>query len=165
MVARAVQGFNPYSSSSQLIGVAGGGLNTGVQRFDVGLGLTATGDTVVSLPYGDNARGPGGSLEAVGPNFTIAGDGWHTYSLVYDPTTELANLFVDGLERLTGYSGNMTFLSNSGLYFGASSGGQGDFNFVQITSAPEPSSVALLLLGGAGLFVWLGKQRLKSCKG
>ncbi len=94
MVARAVQGTNPpYVEQTSPVVVAGGGLNTGTERFDVALGLDASGDTTVVLINAGDVFGPGGSLVGVGPSYTLSGNGYHTYTLNYDAATHLfANL-------------------------------------------------------------------------
>jgi len=57
-------------------------------------------------------------------------------------------LFVDGTERIRGYTGDPSFLDNKGLKFGAFSGGQINFAQVQLTSpVPEPSGRALMGVG------------------
>jgi hypothetical protein len=159
MIARAVQGINPTYDASHPVAVAGGGLNTGLQRFDVALGLDGNGNSVVFLVTADDNSGPGSSLVGTGPSYTLTGNDYHTYTLTYDPLTQLADLFIDGVQRIEGYAGNSTNRSNVGLYFGAASGGQGDFNFVEVTSVPEPSTLALALGGGAiGLLAYIRRR-------
>jgi hypothetical protein len=150
IVARALLNIAPTYDATHPVAITGGGLNTGAQRFDIALGLNASGDTVVFLFTADDAIGPGSSLVGAGPSYTLtgAGNGYHNYSLVYNPVTQLADLSVDGITRIQGYTGNTTFKANVGLYFGASSGGQGNINFAQVVSVPEPSSVVLLVVGG-----------------
>lgn len=145
MTARVVQGLAPLYSPDQPVAMGGVIFNTGIQRFDVGLGLDTNGDTVVFLPTSIGATGPGASLEGPGPSYTLVGSGssYHTYSLVYDPASQLADLFVDGILRIEGYAGNTSFIANGGLMFGGASGGQANFSFVQVASVPEPSSIAL----------------------
>ncbi len=155
IVARALQNIAPTYDPSHPVAITGGGLNTGAQRFDIALGLNSSGDTVVFLFTADDAIGPGSSLVGAGPSYTLtgAGNAYHNYNLVYNPVTHLADLSVDGITRITGYSGNTTFKSNVGLYFGASSGGQGNINFAQVVSVPEPSSAVLFAAGAVALAV------------
>ena len=70
-----------------------------------------------------------------------------------------ASLYVDGVDRIDGYSGGTTFLNPGvGLIWNAFSGGQGNFNRAElqtgmIFSVPEPSSV---ILGGIAALIGLG---------
>jgi len=160
--ARAVQAINPTYDATHPVGIAGGSLYTGVQRFDIYLGLDASGDTVVFLPTAVDAVGPGSSLVGAGPSYTLTGQGssYHTYSLVYDPGTQLADLFVDGVSRIQGYGGNTTFnTTNAGLVFGGASGGQANFRLAAVQSVPEPTSAALLAAGGAALVALMYRRR------
>jgi hypothetical protein len=159
MVARALPGIAPTYDATHPVAIAGAGLNIGTQRFDIALGLNSSGDTVAFFFTADDAVGPGSSLVGAGPSYALPGNGYHTYSLVYSPTTHLADLSIDGISRIQGYSGNTTFKSNVGLYFGASSGGQGNFSFVQVSSVPEPSSLVLCALAGLGIVVIFCRNR------
>src|SRR5207237_6060971 len=82
-------------------------------RFDMHLTRDANGDTVVTLPTD--------VVAATGPSYTLVGSGstYHTYDLVFDPSTNLADLFVDGVKRITGYAGTSQFNSDFGLLFGS----------------------------------------------
>jgi hypothetical protein len=152
MVARVLQLQAPAYDGINHIVIGGADLDTGARRFEVDLGINMNGDTVVVLPTSVDAGGPGGSIRTPGPSFTLTGSGssYHDYELVYDPTTQLADLFVDGVDRIQGYAGHTSFVGDRGLVWGAFSGGQGNFNLVQVdssTSVPEPRSVALVVVG------------------
>jgi hypothetical protein len=150
MVARAVLGLAPTYDPSTPKVIAAAFLDTGARRFEIVLGLNSSGDTVAVLPTSISGGGSGdGSINAPGPSYTLTGlgNGYHTYVLVQSPATHLADLFVDRVDRLQGYAGHTSFLSNSGLVFGAVSGVQGNFNFVQLAVVPEHSTAMLMLLG------------------
>jgi len=84
---------------------------------------TAAGDPVVFL------SGGGGSVTLTG-----LGDGYHSYELVFDPhaSPASATLWVDGLARITGYSGfprTLTRVIWGGLQ--SSTTGEGRYNRVE----------------------------------
>lgn len=68
------------------------------------LGAEADGDPVILL--WDGGTGNGGS-KATGISYTLdgGGGGYHLYALVFDPVTGSVGLFIDGIERLSGYTG------------------------------------------------------------
>ena len=137
LVARVIQGIaTPYSADSP-IGIAGTTYDTGSLRWDIDLGIDANGDTVVILANSTNASGPGGEVEEIGPSYTLVGSGstYHTYEL--DESGGTASLYVDGVEVITGYTGNATNVSNKGLYFGVNSGGTVNYNLMNIATIPK----------------------------
>ena len=80
-------------------------------------------------------------------------DGYHTYELLFDPSDETADLFVDNVLRYEGWAGVPT-VQPLGVSFGtggAISTGQGNYSFIQLSIVPEPSSVALWCLMGLAL--------------
>ncbi len=169
LVARVLQNPNlapaVYDSNNQV--VIGGALVSPIagKRFEVDLGLDSSGDTVAVLPTSISSPGPG-QIVAPGPSYTLTGegDGYHTYELVYNPTTQLANLLVDGIDRIDGYAGHTSFVGNYGLVWSAFSGGQANFNLVELNSAaivPEPSAFMLLGVGAIGLIAlpWRRRRR------
>ena len=82
-----------------------------------------------------DAYGPGASVRAFGTSYTLNDAGYHTYDLVFNPNTQSASLFIDGVERISGYTGYTYNLSADwGLVFGALSGGGMNFNLVRLTS-------------------------------
>ena len=167
MVARAIENIAPVWSASSQIAVAGANLIFGGLRWEIDLGIDANGDTVVILPNTLNNNGPGGSILEFGPSHVLTGsdDTYNTFQLVYNPISNLANLFVNGTEEITGYTGNTSFVENWGLAFYAVSGGRGNFNLVEVTSGaspsvPEPSSLAIFLsalIGLIGMTWWATK--------
>jgi hypothetical protein len=169
LVARAIQNVAPAFTSSMETWVAGATVNYGGLRWIIALGIDAAGDTVVFLPttYGLE---PGGSVAGDGPSYTLVGSGssYNTYQLAYDPTTGLANLFVNGTEEIAGYAGDTSFVLSDAADFDAVSGGQGNFNFVELASGPsptvpEPTSLAIFASALVGLASGLRyKSRLLS---
>jgi len=161
--ARASQGVAPVYDSSSHITVGGAAVDMGTSRFEIGLGVDGSGDTVVVLPTSIDPLGPEGSIRTPGPSYTLVGSGssYHTYQLVFNSEIQAADLFVDGTERIRGYTGDPSFLDNKGLKFGAFSGGQINFAQVQLTSpVPEPSGRAMM---GAGVLLLIS-LRLISLK-
>jgi hypothetical protein len=166
LVARVVQGLAPAYDSTYHITIGAAHLDNGVRRFEIDLGLDSNGDTVAVLPTSIDAAGPGGSIQSPGPSYTLSGsgNGYHTYALHYNPATQLADLFVDGVDRIQGYAGHTSFVSNGGLVWAAFSGGEGHFNLVQLTSGaatavPEAASLTLLGIGAVGLFGYRWRRR------
>jgi hypothetical protein len=95
-------------------GFANVDFGNGRRRFDINLIKTGDGNTLVRL---NNSVPPGPS-----PEYTVQGTDYHTYELVFDPTTQTATLFIDGVPRLTGYAGHTNFIGDFGPWFGATSG-------------------------------------------
>jgi hypothetical protein len=153
LVARVLQNglAPPYTTSDPAI-IGGAYVFYAGVRWEIELGLNSQGDTVAALPN-TVSSGPGGSVESNGASYTLTGSGspYHTYQLFYDPSTKVADLSVDGVVRLTDYTGNTSFPRDSALVWGAWSGGQGNFNLVQVqtglASVPEPTSLTLLITG------------------
>jgi hypothetical protein len=143
--ARVVQGLAQAYDSVEHVTIGGAVVELS-RRYDVFLGLDSNGDTVVVLPTSVSIT-TGGQISMPGPSYTLTGSGssYHNYQLVYDPGTELADLYVDGILRLEDYAGHSSFVHNRGLLWGAHSGGQANFSFVELASIPEPS--AFLYLG------------------
>ena len=144
--ARVVQGLAPSFDTVNYVTIGGAGLDTGLKRFLVNLGLDVNGDTVVSLDTALDV-GYGGAMRSFGPSFILTGSGssYHNYQLVFRPGGQVADLFVDGIERITNYAGEVSniYVQNSGLMFSAVSGGQVNFDFVQLTigtqNIPSPT--------------------------
>jgi PEP-CTERM motif len=166
MVARVLQnGLAPAYTTSDPVTMGGATVNYAGVRWEVDLGINSMGDTVVVLANTIDAGGPGSSIRSFGASYTLTGSGstYQTYQLYYNPITKVADLSVDGIVRLTGYTGNTSFYFDSALAWGAFSGGQGNFNDVQVQtgSVPEPGSLTLLVLGtgAAGMFGWARRSR------
>jgi hypothetical protein len=137
------------------LNVAFANLDTGTRRFDINLGLNPLGDTFVRL----NTAVPGLGVPIPGPTFTLTGSGstYHLFQLVYDPVSQSADLFVDGVERISDYLGHTDFVEDRGFYWGVALGAHGRFNLARLetgqglVAVPEPSARLLLAAGGLGL--------------
>ncbi len=126
--------------------------STGLKRFDLVLGSDAAGDPIAKLV--DFFTGDG--QNATGPTFTLngGGSGFHVYEMKYDPGCNGIDLFIDGVERMSNFGGNVVFVPSPRLDFGAfgqEGTGDGRYNEVSIALAPEPSAAALLAMGAIPL--------------
>jgi hypothetical protein len=165
VVARVLQnGLAPPYTTSDPVRIGAADVSYGGVRWELDLALNSNGDTVVILPNTIAASGPGGSVQTFGASYTLTGSGstYHTFQLFYNPTTMVADLSVDGVTRLTGYTGETSFVGTEALAFAATSGGQGNFNLVQVqtgpASVPEPST-AIVASFGAVAFLAYGWSR------
>ena len=116
-------------------------------RFNLNLSSDGAGDQLLSLSYGSQA-----------PSYTISGlgTGSVTLSMVWNNTTSLANVYLDGVEIISNYGGlacpscrDPTI--DGFMFFG---GGGGSFSNVELqtsNSIPEPATWAMMLAGFAAL--------------
>jgi len=169
LVARVLtNGLAPPYTPSAPARIEGSAVGYAGVRWQIDLGLNTNGDTVVILPNTITSGGPGNSVESFGASYTLTGSGstYHTYNLFYDPTTKVADLSVDGVTRLTGYTGETLGFIDTALSFAATSGGQANFNFVQVqtglASVPEPTSLTLF---AAGIGIALSYRRSRRRRG
>jgi len=132
---RVLQGSAPAYDAGYNTVIGGASLDTASRRYDIYLGINNSGNAVAVLITSIRG-GPGGSIRGFGPSYTLNDAGYHTYDLVFNPNTQppSASLFVDGIKRISGYTGHTDFLANRGLKFGAFSGGGINVNFVRLTS-------------------------------
>ena len=82
-----------------------------------------------------------------------AGNVYHLYEMIYDPVDQSADIFVDGVERISGYTGVESQPGNIiGWGSGSSYGiGSGNWNMVAVEIVPEPATLSMLALGGLAL--------------
>lgn len=105
-----------------------------------------------------------------GDSLTLDDADYHTFSLVYDSSSDTAALWIDGVvTSILGYSGDMSAsaITTSQIRWGSTNnGGQGsaNYSFVEFSSPasaiPEPSSAALLCgLSGMVFATLHGRRR------
>jgi hypothetical protein len=158
LTARILQDSAPTYDATTPYVFAFADYQSSSRRFDIVLGVNSQGETVVVLP--DYFVVNGVTTQAFGANFTVTDSAeYHTYQLAYYPNTQLADLFVDNTEVIQNYAGNTMYLNNWGLGWGVTNGGQGNFNFVQLSS-PVPIPAAIWLFG-SGIFGLAGMGRKK----
>ena len=116
----------------------------GVTSYRMALGAEADGDPIVLLTDGGSTNG---STEATGASFTLdgGGNGYHLYEMVFDPVIGSVDLFIDGIERLSDYTGIASTLFNR-VAWGAGSSfdtGQSNWNLVEWNVMPTQSMTSL----------------------
>lgn len=110
------------------------GYRDGVTGWEMEFGLNASGDTFVRLFTG----------ATTGPIHTLSGNSdYNEFSLVYDPVVASADLFVNGNEVISNYTGFAN--TDTVVLWGAGRSpdrGQGNYNQVAFSTAsvPEPST-------------------------
>ncbi len=110
----------------------------GAKRYWVNFGTDADGDPIVDLMGGGSF-----TLEGVGSS------AYHRYDLISNPNSGSADLFIDGIERLTGYTGDNS-VNTPQIAFGSAqshSTGQGNYAEVLFETLPEPTALLLATLG------------------
>ncbi len=112
---------------------AGYGDNQG-RRYEMEFGSDSDGDPIVLLQSTSGTIG-------VGPSFTLEGASstYHLYELVFDPAAGSADLFVDGVERISGYQG-VTDTTTAFVAWGSrqsAATGHGHYNLVEF-AVPSP---------------------------
>lgn len=120
-------------------------LNTGTQRYHLTFGSDSDGDAIVQVcETGLCESGDGTSFTSEG-----LGSAFIEYELIYNPIAGNADLFVNGVEQISDYTG-IASATPARVLFGSSSSndtGDGRFNAVQFTIVPTPSAVFSILLG------------------
>lgn len=99
----------------------------GQKTYQMFFGSTASGDPIVTLVTG---------LNGSGINYTLTGgaNSYHLYEIVMPPGGTSAKLFVDGVERISSYSGFALTENRPYILFGAGSSyasGNVNYNLVQ----------------------------------
>ncbi len=87
---------------------------------------------------------------------------YHTYELLYEPSTATVDVFVDGnlISALSGYGGVTDMGTATRVFFGVFRNySDVRWNLVQFVRVPEPSSVILLSLGGLALLLVRRRSR------
>jgi hypothetical protein len=104
-------------------------------RYRMDFGSDPSGDPIVLLQTGlagGNDTGPSVTL-------TGGGDGYHTYELRFDPVGASADLWIDGVELFSNYTGFADVTAGPRIAFGAGQAtrtGNANFNQVRFTVAP-----------------------------
>jgi hypothetical protein len=142
LTLRVLQPFN-----SPNYGIAGD-FYTGTKYFSLLFGAESDGDPIVRV----------GGIEY---DLDGAGSGYHTYQLRYDAGTGLASLWVDG-SHLANTAGSLN-PSTALFRWGCGQNPVGiinaNWNEVSLTIVPEPSTLALVGLGGFFFVVHLLRRR------
>ena len=115
-------------------------LSTGSTRWQMLFGSDDNGDPTVTLADEANSK--------LGPSFTLegSGGGYHLYDLLYDPVSATASLFVDGVERLTGYDGRPFSEIAPYLFWGSAQDndtGKARYNLVELSLSMDCPSLSL----------------------
>lgn len=112
-------------------------LRTGTGGFIMNLYSQPDGDPVVSTTQGLTY-----ALEGGGP-------GYHDYALNYSVSLDKADLWIDGVQRLSGIGASSSY-TGATFNWGIAQvpvTATANWNLVSLTVVPEPSSVALYLCG------------------
>jgi hypothetical protein len=98
----------------------------------------------------------------------VGGSGWHLVGNIAPAGTlfDLVNVSTSTAGNSLSISGDLVVSFEVANFLLATPGDQGkdvgDFRFTATSTVPEPSTVALLMLGGVGLCVWGSRNRKQS---
>lgn len=119
----------------------------------VNLRVAGPPDERFHLVFGSSAGIP--EVEFVGGSRVsmpdLSNDDYHLYEVIYDPGTATADLFVDGIERISDFVGVDSGFQDHRVTFGSGGGGAAgvaNWNLVKFEIIPEPMSLCLLSIGG-----------------
>jgi hypothetical protein len=123
-------------------------LYTGSELFELIFLNTISGDLLTQVNGANN-----------GPFVTLtgAGDIYHNYQLFYDPATDTADFWVDGIDEINGITGE-SIGGYGGLGF--DSKGEVNWSLASFEVVPEPSPTWLILLG-SGVLIYFRRKRIK----
>jgi len=147
--------YTVYVSDNSLTPYAAqGGSTLSTQNTDIPL-LYTPGNDLGNPPTDGSAANSYKVSDASGYSFdSYASTGGSTYSANFEASVTSPTLYMDILNSTTRSAGTSSELSNG--HFDITSGGE-----IQFTGAsvPEPSTYALMILGGALLFVWQARRK------
>lgn len=125
-------------ASSGIFGNNFANVRDGSGSFYMFIGSESNRDPLVVV--GDTSLSPTYILQGGGP-------GYHDYQLRYTASAGAANLWIDGVERLTGLQPDQAI--QAGFFWGENQAGpsQANWNLVSLQVAPEPAPVALFFIG------------------
>lgn len=115
----------------------------------------------VGLNFGSQTNdNPAVALNYSEYDFNGGGSGYHNYQLKFDSTTDLASLWIDGTEWLTGIQGSA---NPSSLVWGEIQHASGanyyaNWNKVSLWAVPEPSALSFIFFDG-GVFIYVLQRR------
>ncbi len=150
-----VDGINP----TQFYGGLGNSMGDGQNHVDFGLsmGFVISGDfnsTSVTANWGTTTDGNRNTINDGSSSITrdSVNDDWAaSLSFSYDPADSTAEFYIDGVSQGTA---SRTYFAEGlgGLWFKGQTNTSFELDNLQVTvAAPEPSSLGLILLGGAML--------------
>jgi YVTN family beta-propeller protein len=124
------------------------------RRFDIALASDGRGNTLVILPSVISASGGAFSYTPFGSPVLVQATDYHLYQLSYDPMTQTAALFVDGVKVVTGYPGSQitggVTANNFGLVFGSIDDATANFALAELDSGQlTPISAVYITNAGA----------------
>ncbi len=131
---RVLAGSAPAFSQATPVTIADSFLDNGKVRWEMDIGVNANGDPVVVLPTSHDNNGSGGAILSHGASYVLtgAGNSFNRYQLLV--AAGKASLYINGNRVMTGYTGDTSFVGNTGLAFSTNSGGQSDYNLVELSS-------------------------------